>query len=371
MKVIKEDFRVWDEESINNQNALASIAKEIKKLFDKADDVNYTSINYDIFDYGNEIVIKDVYDPDDIGNFIEDELGFPFIVKNTKYGHGDVYVDTTQEYEDEDGDIHTRVSREYLDEKLTESHIKDSFDYIINYKNSMLESKNFKYSDEDEVEYKGYIIAPFTINNIKVGNKSIDGFTKYFIKKGDAYYKDKDFTSVEDAKKFIDSAIKDSTNEDYTNSTYTNGNYTLKILNKVKPGEYGVNNAYNVEWNGNKQKLSAEGISMVIRHNKMHKISDSATKVKESIEYDFEDITNMSDAKIILKKYGIDLIKKDSRNYILRKDGKEYTFYVLDNPNEVRKDLVKAVNKLIESINEDTSIIRFRVNKYNKKVINK
>lgn len=116
MKVIKEDFRVWDEESINNQNALASIAKEIKKLFDKADDVNYTSINYDIFDYGNEIVIKDVYDPDDIGNFIEDELGFPFIVKNTKYGRGDVYVDTTQEYEDEDGDIHTRVSREYLDE---------------------------------------------------------------------------------------------------------------------------------------------------------------------------------------------------------------------------------------------------------------
>lgn len=75
--------------------------------------------------------------------------------------------------------------------------------------------------------------------------------------------------------------IEDSTDEDYTNSTYTNGNYTLKILNKVKPGEYGVNNAYNVEWNGNKQKLSAEGISMVIRHNKMHKISDSAIKDSE------------------------------------------------------------------------------------------
>lgn len=70
--------------------------------------------------------------------------------------------------------------------------------------------------------------------------------------------------------------IKDSTEEDYTNSTYTNGEYTLKILNKVKPGEYGVNNAYNIEWNGNKQKLGADGISMVIRHNKMHKISDSA-----------------------------------------------------------------------------------------------
>lgn len=79
-------------------------------------------------------------------------------------------------------------------------------------------------------------------------------------------------------KEVNDSAIEDSTDEDYTNSTYTNGNYTLKILNKVKPGEYGVNNAYNVEWNGNKQKLSAEGISMVIRNNKMHKISDSAIK---------------------------------------------------------------------------------------------
>lgn len=315
------------------------------------------------------------------------------------------------------------LDRSHLSQE-DESKARKSIENMMNtleFKDSnILESKDFKYSDEDEVEYKGYTIAPFTINNIKVGNKSVGGFTKYFIKKGDAYYKDKDFTSVEDAKKFIDSAIKgmrtvlaselkkgdvildnknkpykitsidyedgyvslyadnlteignarftfdndevvilrdsaieESTDEDYTNSTYTNGNYTLKILNKVKPGEYGVNNAYNVEWNGNKQKLSAEGISMVIRHNKMHKISDSAIKVKESIEYDFEDITNMSDAKIILKKYGIDLIKKDSRNYVLRKDGKEYTFYVLDNPNEVRKDLVKAVNKLTESINEN------------------
>ena len=121
MKLIKEDLRAWDQESIDNQNALASIAKEIKKLFDESGDVNYATIDYDIFDYGNEILIKDVYDPDDIGNFIEDELGFRFRVKNTEHGYGDVYVDTTQEYEDENGDIYTRVSREYLDEKLTES----------------------------------------------------------------------------------------------------------------------------------------------------------------------------------------------------------------------------------------------------------
>lgn len=76
---------------------------------------------------------------------------------------------------------------------------------------------------------------------------------------------------------------------------------------------------------------------------------------RDSIESDFEDITNMSDARARLKKYDIDLIKKDNRNYILRKNGKEYTFYVLDNPNEVRKDLVKTVHKLIESIPRDYS----------------
>ena len=84
---------------------------------------------------------------------------------------------------------------------------------------------------------------------------------------------------------------------------------------------------------------------------------------RDSIESDFENITNMSDARERLKKYKIDLIKKDNRNYILRKDGKEYTFYVLDNPNEVRADLVKAVYKLIDSkrdssITESKGVIR-------------
>ena len=67
----------------------------------------------------------------------------------------------------------------------------------------------------------------------------------------------------------------------------------------------------------------------------------------ESVEYDFSDVTNMSDAREILKKYGIDLIKEDDRNYILKKGDKKYTMYILDNPNEVRKDLERAVNKLM------------------------
>jgi rubrerythrin len=71
------------------------------------------------------------------------------------------------------------------------------------------------------------------------------------------------------------------------------------------------------------------------------------SKIIESVEHDFSDITNMSDAREILKKYGIDLIKEDDRNYILKKGDKKYTMYILDNPNEVRKDLERAVNKLM------------------------
>lgn len=75
----------------------------------------------------------------------------------------------------------------------------------------------------------------------------------------------------------------------------------------------------------------------------------------DSIESDFEDITNMSDAKIVLKRYGIELMKKDDRNYVLSKNGQNYTFYVLSNPNEVRKDLVKAVHKLVDSVKNEKS----------------
>ena len=97
-------------------------------------------------------------------------------------------------------------------------------------------NEDFKYSDEDEVEYKGYIIAPFTINDLKVGNKSLGGFTKYFIKKGDAYYKDKDFTSVEDAKKFIDSATKVKESIDYTDENYLYKPYWYLTKHGIGPG---------------------------------------------------------------------------------------------------------------------------------------
>ena len=93
--------------------------------------------------------------------------------------------------------------------------------------------------------------------------------------------------------------------------------------------------------------------------NQINAIIKDSKLVGDSIESDFEDITNMSDAKIILKRYGIELTKKDDRNYVLSKNGQNYTFYVLSNPNEVRKDLAKAVHKLTDSAIKDEKINPF------------
>ena len=114
-----------------------------------------------------------------------------------------------------------------------------------------------------------------------------------------------------------------------------------KWVNKGKEGTHGEFTT--------KKKAREQQKAIFASGWKGESLEESADRV--SIESDFEDITNMSDAKERLKKYDIDLIKKDNRNYILRKNGKEYTFYVLDNPNEVRKDLVKVVYKLTESAN--------------------
>lgn len=129
-----------------------------------------------------------------------------------------------------------------------------------------------------------------------------------------------------------------------------------KWVNKGKEGTHGEFTT--------KKKAREQQKAMFASGWKGESLEESADR--DSIESDFEDITNMSDARERLKKYNIDLIKKDNRNYVLRKDGKEYTFYVLDNPDEVRKDLVKAVYKLTSgnsaikdnSITESKGVIR-------------
>lgn len=86
----------------------------------------------------------------------------------------------------------------------------------------------------------------------------------------------------------------------------------------------------------------------------------------KSLKEEFENVKSMSDAKEILNKKGIEVKKIDNKNYILSKDGKEYKFYVLDNDNEVRKDLEKAVKKLTEEYypNYDTIVAREDIPEY-------
>ena len=120
MKLIKEDLRAWGQEDIDNQNALESIVKKLKEVLldNNIYSDQYDEILYDIFDYGNEITITNVNDIEAVQDAIESDLGFPFRIEN---GYN-VVIDTTQEYEDEEGNIKTRVSREYLNESKLESN---------------------------------------------------------------------------------------------------------------------------------------------------------------------------------------------------------------------------------------------------------
>lgn len=129
MKLVKEDLKVWDQEDIDNQNALASIAKELRNILldNGIYHDQYGEILYDIFDYGNEIHITNVNDMERVEDAIESDLGFPFRIEN---GY-DIVIDTTQEYEDESGDIHTRVSREYLKEDIEISDEPEDISHII------------------------------------------------------------------------------------------------------------------------------------------------------------------------------------------------------------------------------------------------
>ena len=129
MKFIKEEFRTWDQEDIDNQNALSIIAKELKKLYDE-NDVAYDSIDFDIFDYGMNIIVRNV--PEDEKymsiDIIESDLGYP-----VEESGDDLIIDVTEQYEDENGDIKTKVSREFLEENLTENYIDR---YVITYENN-------------------------------------------------------------------------------------------------------------------------------------------------------------------------------------------------------------------------------------------
>lgn len=343
MKLIKEDLRVWDQESIDNQNALASIAKELRNILldNGIYHDQYGEILYDIFDYGNEIHITNVNDIEAVGDAIESDLGFPFRIEN---GY-DIVIDTTQEYEDEYGDIQTRVSREYLEE-------------------------NIKFSDEPEVEYKGYIISPFTLKDIKVGDKNIGDCTKYSIKKGDAYYKDKEFDSIEDAKKFIDSQLNESKNitaniydkednileirhfssrkqlDDYVNTLDNLIDMTAdKELYKNKNGELETQDIWKIviDRNLNEAKNSNLSYFACIDHFNPDDINYFRCKSKRECDKIYDNFDVVED---ITHLHGLCLIEHNDESLFITELGH-------NNIDEFKKELIDELNKLPKEVIED------------------
>lgn len=157
----------------------------------------------------------------------------------------------------------------------------------------------------------------------------------------------------------IDNEFVDALSKDYINkvkSSLTEGTFTSKEPNNSEMSFDIKDDGTIIIYDGSKEikrsKTNPEYAKQVLKdlgfkEKELVKESfEEDNRIKESVEYDFEDITNMSDAKNILKKYGIELIKHDDRNYTLSKDGKKYTMYILSNPNDVREDLVRAVKQL-------------------------
>lgn len=159
MNFIKENFRVWGQEDIDNQNALSSIAKRLEKLL-KDNNVDYDKIDFDIFDHGFSIIVEGADNLDETIELIENELGF------YSFQHdGDLVIDVSQEYEDEDGDIYTRVSREYLEEAKTSDKCALCGKEILGYGNNGQPLVNGRVCDDCNKE-----VIKARISNLKESN---------------------------------------------------------------------------------------------------------------------------------------------------------------------------------------------------------
>lgn len=94
-----------------------------------------------------------------------------------------------------------------------------------------LDINNMKFSDEAEVEYRGFIISPFTITKVEIGEEEYPGWTRYNIRRGDSWIAErnesneleiKSFNSVDEAKAYIDSkqTIDESKEKHYADELY-------------------------------------------------------------------------------------------------------------------------------------------------------
>lgn len=166
------------------------------------------------------------------------------------------------------------------------------------------------------------------------------------------YYADTDEDYVPERGETLNNLIQEAVRElDENGNDYFDGATIVEI--NLRTEEETV--LTELRWEAKDWSLTNAQELELKRYSDQFTPAGKRAKIRSAIS----DLTNMSDAKRVLKDFGIDVIKKDDRNYELVKDNEKYTLYILDNPNEVRKDLLKGafkllkINESLDSINEE------------------
>lgn len=123
---ITEELRVWGDEEISAQNDLVKWKQALEDFLEN-NNIEYDRVKWDVFDYGTNIVIVNPEDIEEVAQEIEDHYGFKTTIEDNN-----IYVDVTEEYEDEYGDIKTRVSKRYHesynDEGYTLQYLNEEYE---------------------------------------------------------------------------------------------------------------------------------------------------------------------------------------------------------------------------------------------------
>lgn len=168
----------------------------------------------------NKEVITELADEHNLNITFLDEEGKQFYLEGEEADKKAFYADYTKEmnrqYESIEGD---QIAQANIDSKNDDFEKDKEVERQVKLELAKqgitedIDMSTIKFSEEPEVEYKGFVISPFTFNNIKVGDKEFDGFTKYSLKKNGIFVKDVEFSSLESAKAFIDTIVKDDEQE--------------------------------------------------------------------------------------------------------------------------------------------------------------
>lgn len=128
---MKEELRIWGDEEISAQNNLVKWEHALEDFLEN-NNIEYDQVKCDVFDYGTNIVIVNPEDIEEVAQEIEDHYGFKTTIEDNN-----IYVDVTEEYEDEYGDIKTRVAKRYHESYNDEGY---TLQYL-NDKNEIISSK--------------------------------------------------------------------------------------------------------------------------------------------------------------------------------------------------------------------------------------